>query len=79
MVRKCKAGKDSRPAYFHGWFRFGTAGWSLLVALMAFVAMFLCVCPAAILCHHPNPLLISFLSGLVFAPLQGAFTAWKLR
>jgi len=53
--------------------------WSLIVTLMAFVAMFLCIWPAAVLCHHPNPLLISFLSGLVFAPLQGAFTAWKLR
>ena len=26
MVRKCKAGKDSRPAYFHGWFQFGNSG-----------------------------------------------------
>jgi len=43
------------------------------------LTMFLCIYPAAVWCHHPNPLLISFLSGLVFAPLQGAFTAWKLR
>ena len=26
MVRKCKVGKDRRPAYFHGWFQFGNAG-----------------------------------------------------
>jgi hypothetical protein len=23
MLRKCKAGRDQRPAYFHGWFQFG--------------------------------------------------------
>lgn len=25
MLRKCKVGKDSRPALFHGWFQFGEA------------------------------------------------------
>jgi len=26
MVRKCKVGKNARPAYFHGWFQFGNSG-----------------------------------------------------
>ena len=25
MLRKCKVGKDNRPALFHGWFQFGNA------------------------------------------------------
>ena len=25
MLRKCKVGKDSKPAFFHGWFQFGNA------------------------------------------------------
>lgn len=29
MIRKCKVGKDSRPAFFHGWFQFGSLEYGL--------------------------------------------------